>query len=179
MIPRVMFRLELPEPLLDGRAFERLHERCVKEALRKELEIHHRRRVPEHFTANNRTKYRHQERRPGWKAKKMNVYGSRTDLVASGRTKRAMTSQSQISVSGSAYGAGVVGTLTLRFPFPASFESSTNRVTLQQMAKEIATITREEAEQVSTSFRDNYTALLNAGLARSPKLRKRIAGGTP
>lgn len=174
-----MFRLELPEPLLDGRAFERLHERCVKEALRKELENHHKRRVPEHFQITNRAKYHHQERRPGWKAKKMNVYGSRTDLVASGRTKRAMTSQSQISVSGSVYGAGVVGTLTLRFPFPASLERSTNRVTLQQMAKEIATITREEADEVTRSFADNYTNSLNAGLAKSPKLRKRIAGGTP
>jgi hypothetical protein len=174
-----MFRLELPEPLLDGRAFERLHERCVKEALRLELVNHHRRRLPLHFQASNRTKYRHQERKPGWKAKKMNVYGSRTDLVASGRTKRAMTSQYSLSVSGSAYGQGVVGTLTMRFPFPASFANSTNRVSLEQMAKEIATITRDEADEVSQSFVTNYTALLNAGLAKSPKLRKRIAGGTP
>jgi hypothetical protein len=179
MIPRVMFRFELPEPLIDGRAFERLHERCVKEALREVMEAWHRRILPEHFTTNNRTKYRHQERRPGWKAKKMNVYGSRTDLVASGRTKRFMLSAFSISLSGSAYGGGVVCTLTLRFPFPASFTFSSNRVSLEQMAKEIGTITREEADAMAADFLNRYTAKLNAGLAKSPKLRKRIAGGTP
>ena len=38
-----------------------------------------------------------------------------------------------------------MGTLRMRFPFPASFENSTNRVSLAQMAKEIATITADEA----------------------------------
>lgn len=167
-----MFRMELPEPLLDGRAFERMHERAVKESLREQMERWHRKFLPDHFQATARTKYAHQERRPGWKKKKMNIWGSRTDLVASGRTKRFMTSTYQITVSGSAYGEGVVVTLRMKFPFPASFENSSNRVSLEQMAKEIGTITRDEADAFAAAFRDGYVKRINEGLARSPKLRK-------
>lgn len=179
MIPRVMFRLELPEMLTDGRAFERVHNRAVRNCLTKQLENHHRRRLPGHFEFPARAKYRYQERKPGWKAAKMSIWHSRTDLVASGRTKRAMLSQYRITVAGNAAGGkGVVGTLTMRFPFPASFANSTNRVSLAQMAREIATITADEAAEVTASFKRDYTAEINAALARSPKLRKRI-GATP
>lgn len=178
MIPNAHFRFELPDMLTDGRAFERVHNRAVREQLTQELENHHRRRMPGHFEATNRAKYKHMERKPGWKAKKMNVWRSRTDLVASGRTKRFMLSTYKITVSGTASsGKGVVGTLRMRFPFPASFEHSTNRVSLQQMAKELQTFTSEEESQMTKSFGTGYTARIKAALANSPKLRKRIGGG--
>jgi hypothetical protein len=173
MIPRVMFRLEMLEPLADGRAFERIHTRAVKASLTRELELHHQRRIPRHFEAPARTKYRYAERKPGWKIKKMNVWGSRTDLVASGRTRRAMLSQYRLTVSGSVAN-GMVGTLRMRFPFPASFENSSNRVSLEQMAREIATITADEAQDIAASFKANYVRLIKDALATSPRLRKRI-----
>ena len=167
-----MFRMELPEPLLDGRAFERMHERAVKDSLREQMEIWQKKVLPDHFKATARLKYQHQERRPSWKAKKFNIWGSRTDLVASGKTKRFMTSTYRITVTGSAYGGGVVVTLRMRFPFPASFENSTNRVSLEQMAKEIGIITRDEADAFASAFRDGYVKRINEGLARSPRLSK-------
>lgn len=173
MIPRVAFRMEMPEPLADGRAFARIHTRAVRGALQHVLEQHHRRRLPGHFEAPARAKYRHVERKPGWKAKKMNVWRSRTDLVASGRTKRAMLSQYRLTVSGNA-ASGMVGTLRMRFPFPASFANSTNRVSLEQMAKEIGTITPDEAQDTAATFQKTYVRLINDALATAPRLRKRI-----
>jgi hypothetical protein len=174
MIPRVVFRLELPEPLADGRACERMNAAAVRFALRAELELHHAKRIPQHFTTAARTKYQHMERRPSTKAKKIKVFRSRTDLVASGMTKKEMLTNKRIAIAGSVAAGGVVGTLRMKFPFPASFTRSPNRVSLAQMAKEIATITRDEAQELSASFARRHAEHQQAALARSPRIRKRL-----
>lgn len=147
-----------------------------KTALGEVLRTHHRRRIRQHFEATNREKYRHKPRTESTKRRKMARYRSRTDLVKSARTRDRMTTQYQIRIGGTVAGTsarspGLTGTLILKFPFPASFDNSTNRVTLADMRDEIGRWTPEEEKEAAAQFAEIYAKEISratAGKKRRP-----------
>lgn len=140
----------------------RLHNAIAKDAVRDTLVKHHRRRIPGHFQRPAHGKYGYAQRSPRYRAAKQKKYGSSIDLVRTGRTKQQMTTQRQITVSGQATAGTIRGRLTLRFPFPGGslrFKAAAGtrqRVTIEQMAREIRTITSDEIQQINRDIRGLY-----------------------
>jgi hypothetical protein len=163
--------------LLLGNA-SRTHNKIANTAMRETLLTHATRRIPQHFARPAHSKYGYAERSKPYRFFKQRKYGSAIDLVMTGRTKHAMSSQRQITVGGTATGGTLRGDLKLRFPFglaaqqaharrargqskgaPLSARGRRDgkpRVTIAQMRKEIATITPDEASQITAELRDRY-----------------------
>lgn len=173
MLPRHDFFVEIPEAL---EVPKRAHGRAAKSALRATLVDHHRRRIPEHFKTSARSKYRHKPRSKGWKARKLAVHKSRTDLVASGRTKDKFLSQFILRVGGSATGGRnkgrLEGKLIMRFPFPVRFQAEKG-VSVKDMAEEISRWTIAEQRQASQLYARQYAADLQEEIRKSPRRRRR------
>jgi hypothetical protein len=189
MLPANTYTFEYPDVLNDTQGVHRLHNKVGKEAMRQELLNHHRKRIPLHFDQNNRTKYNHMPRKEGYKFRKYKKFRSRTDLVATGRTKDAMRRMYQLRIGGTASGeTGLRGQLILRFPFTqtAVFQQSQKKrygkpreqrrvavgVTIDQMRKEISTVIAAEQREIATNLGANYTKLLNNELASRPRIKK-------
>jgi hypothetical protein len=189
MLPVNTYTFEYPDVLNDTQGVQRLHNKVGKEALRKELVTHQRKRIPGHFEATNRAKYSHMPRKEGYKYYKYRRFRSRTDLVATGRTKDAMTRMYQIRIGGTASGeTGLKGQLILRFPFTQTeaFRTSQKKrygkpveqrrqvvgVTIEQMRKEISTIIADEQREIAQSLGKTYAQDLNKELASRPRLKK-------
>lgn len=140
----------------------RLHNAIAKDAVRAVLVEHHRRRIPGHFTRPAHGKYGYAERSPRYRVQKQRKYGSSIDLVRTGRTRQQMTTQRQIAVGGQATAGTIHGRLTLRFPFPGGslrFRQNSRgrqRVTVEQMAREIRAITPDEITQINREIRGRY-----------------------
>ena len=155
----------------------RAHNKAGKEALHKELVLHHATRIPQHFKQAARGKYQYQPRTPGYKAKKKEVFRSITDLVRTGRTARWVRTMHQIRIGGTIAGRltknpknmtmrvtnpALVGNLIMRFPFPVSRDNSNPRgVTIRQMADEITAVTQAEQAEIVAGFAKTYAAELN------------------
>lgn len=191
--------MRAPEPLLNGRSFLRLHNRCAKEALRAEGVKHHKERIPLHFERPAHSRYGYQRRSEKYMRFKARKFRSVTDLVKTKRTKEAMTQgEAKIRIGGKAaddagVAAGLKLTLTLPFPIGQDAQQQvarkirsgrrhfekrqTSGVTIPQMKKEIATIIPSEAYQIARGFRRGYGQRLAAGLAKAPRLRKRLRDG--
>ncbi len=189
MLPINTYTFEFTDVLQDTPSVRRLHNKIGKESLRKELVNHQRTRIPGHFQATNRQKYSHMPRKEGYKYKKYRIFRSRTDLVATGRTRDAMTRMYQIRIGGTASGElGMTGQLILRFPFTQTqeFRASQKKryskpqelrrnpvgVTIDQMRKEISTIILAERAEISKSFGKTYASELNKELASRPRIKK-------
>lgn len=117
-------QIELDVPTWPKELAEREHNRFSREALKDELALHHRKRLPWHFQATARSKYGYAPRSEAYKRRKMKRYGSRTDLVKTGATEQAFTKgQPKIVVSGAATSLrGFAGRLALgKFPFLVAY----------------------------------------------------------
>lgn len=195
MLPNLFFTFEYPDVLNDTQGVQRLHNKVGKEALRLELINHHKKRLPLHFDQNNRSKYNHKPRKEKYKYAKYIKYRSATDLVASGRTKQAMTKSNPTPViGGTASGAsGLSGKIKYRFPFTQTekFQQSQKKryskkpqerkrvspgVTIEQMRKEISTINTSEQREIAASLKERYAKLLAKELKNRPKMKKYIKG---
>ncbi|MDQ3288917.1 MAG: hypothetical protein M3Q42_11805 [Pseudomonadota bacterium] len=202
-LPTVRATIAAPEPLLQERSFLRLHNRAAKDALREEGEKHHKQRMPGHFQRSAAGKYGHMRRKEKYIRFKARRWRSVTDLVKTGATKMAMLqSQPTIRVGGKAADDdGKSGSLrlTLTMPFPpgagaqqayaqaspyarkqmkqraAKEQAAASRVTIQQMRKELATIIDPEARDIAKGFIQRYGRHLARALAKSPRIRKRVA----
>lgn len=179
MLPILKCTIETPANL-EGLA-DRHHNRLIKQALRTVLEDHHRRRIPLHFRADNRSKYQHMERTAKYRRAKMRRFHSRTDLVKTGRTRDKMLSQYQLRIGGSASGTatkapGVNGQLIMRFPFPANYTRSGIKVDVAQMISEISRWTEQEAREASQMFLDLYTQYVRDLIKNSPRIKRTIKG---
>lgn len=173
MIPAMSFIIDLPEPLSSHRSIVAMHTRVAKECLRLEALRHHERRFPGKFVRSAHAKYGFVRRKQSWIFSKRNIWGSDTDLVASGRTKRTMLNTSpRLSVAGNA--DSIRATLRYRFPFPASVAKSTNRVSLAQMILELQTTLSSEVADIANNFKHNYTAQIAHELRTRPRLANRI-----
>ena len=195
MLPISTFTLVYPDVLADTQGGRRLHNKAGKEAMEGQLALHHRKRIPGHFDANNRSKYSHMARKEKYKRWKYRRFGSRTDLVASGATRAAMTRIRQTQIGGTASGeTGLRGKLILKFPFTsrakfqqwqrtkagrprhqANVATRGPGVTIDQMRLEISTVTDQENREIADGLATDYTQRLNAALASRPRLRKKIS----
>ncbi len=195
MIPEMSFSMVVPEALSSVASVTRLHNRVSKEALRRELINHHKKRIPLHFDSNNRTRYGYAPRKEKYKYYKYKKFRSRTDLVLSGQTKQAMTRGGVTPrISGNSGGAtGINGKLVLRFPFTgtnafkqsrkkARLSGRTSRprqapgVTIDQMRAEVSVVLAGEQREMANNVAANYSQLLTEELKNRPKIRKLIQG---
>lgn len=160
----------------------RAHNRIARGALRETLLTHATKRIPGHFTRPAHAKYGYAERSPSYRHFKQKKYHSSIDLVMSGRTKQAMSSQRQIKIGGTAAGGTLKGDLILKFPFGVAAQAAfarrargqskgaplaararkdgKPRVTIAQMRKEIATIAPNEVSEINKQLRDRYVDLV-------------------
>jgi hypothetical protein len=199
-IPTVRATIVAPEPLLKERSFLRLHNRASKDALRAEGVKHHRERLPGHFQRSAAQKYNHARRTTKYMRMKAKRFRSVTDLVKTGATRDAMVKNPpKIRVGGQAADSDSGDartlrlTLELRFPFGKAAQaavakairrgklqkghvSSSHRrgVSIEQMRKEIASITTDEAREIAAGFLKRYGQNLAVALAKAPRLRKRV-----
>lgn len=156
-MPILSYSLEVPERLVHS---DRVHNRLMKVTMREAAEDHWRRRVPGHFTRPAHNKYGYAERSKKYRFYKQRKYGSSIDLVRTGRTRHVMTTQKQIRLGGSATGRGVIARVILRFPFPGGTQrfkgQSRQRVTIEQMMREIRAITAAEGAEIATFVHGSY-----------------------
>lgn len=162
----------------------RAHNKIGKEAVRRALLTHHEKRIPGHFRRGAHQKYGYADRSPSYRHYKQRRYGSSIDLVMTGRTQHAMSSQAQITVGGTASGGTLNGQLKLRFPFGASAQQAharrrrgqakgaplsargrrdgKPRVTIEQMRREVATVLPSEVQEINRQLRVTYVDLVNS-----------------
>lgn len=167
--------------LLLGNA-SRAHNKIAKDTLRRVLLTHATRRIPLHFTRPAHQRYGYAQRSARYRVIKQKKYHSTIDLVMTGRTKDAMSTQRTITVGGTAAGGNLRGDLKLRFPFGAAAQQAwarrakgkskgaplsararrdgKPRVTIAQMRKEIATIAPAEVSEINHELRDRYVDLV-------------------
>ena len=181
LVPSIHATLEATFAFVDSARMRRIHEKAVRNAITDTLLKHWRKRVPQHFKQNARTRYDHDERKAPYKKIKRRQHHSITDLVKTGRTKFAMTTRKpRVQFGGgaglrSSLGAGTRGRIFLSFPFPTSRDNFTpGGVRIAQMAKEISTWTSDEVQQAAREFQLSYQEHLILLLARSPRLKKKF-----
>jgi hypothetical protein len=199
-LPTVRATIAAPEPLLKERSFLRIHNRAAKDALRKEGEHHHKERMPGHFKRSAHAKYGYKQRSPAYIRKKARRWRSTLDLVKTGRLRDEITKTPPvIRVGGKAADdEGNTGnlrlTLTMPFHVGAKAQESYARaaesgyrptrnttivgragVTIRQMRRELAAITEDEGREIARGFLKRYGRNLAVALARSPRIRKRVA----
>lgn len=156
---------------------KRAHNRIVKECVREVLTTHWRKRIPIHFTRPAHQKYGYAERNKRYRIRKQKKYGTSIDLVRTGRTRHAMTTQYRITVGGQASSGGVTGKLQLRFPFAGGTRrfkkpGSRQAITIEQMAREIETITPDEIREINDQVMAAYLKKLETDT--SPRQRVKV-----
>lgn len=164
--------LEVPESLVKS---DRLHNRIVRELIRELLEEHHRKTLPLHFTTAARERYGYMPRTDRYKARKMRKWKSRTDLVASGKSKEYILRNKTITVGGAAAQKNVMGTLRTRFNFAGGTGRSRGGrkgVTPAQMVKEVSVILLEEQRKIASRLAERYREEIAALPPR--RLRKQV-----
>lgn len=183
-IPSMRVGLIAPEPYLQDRAFIRIHNRAAKDALEEVAKHHHKVRIPQHFTLGASEKYGYAERKPKYKKYKLRRWNEPRDLVSGDnrnpKTKDYMARQTpRIRLGGKAANPdGTAGqlrlTMGLSFPFPLSRDVTAAGVSGQQMKREIAAITANEAKEIAEMFKQRYLFHLKKQLANRPRIRKRL-----
>ena len=165
-LPGTTCEIWISERLFEMAISGRWWNKFGREVLREQLEKHHRERIPKHFRLGAHGTYGYAERRE--KTKKIKKYYWRKpedlDLVRSGRTSRQMISQRVISFGGSfgsfdKPGAGLVGRLTMRFPFPTNRDSdSPGAIKIEQLRKEIVSTTEAERLEIQRGYTQGLIA---------------------
>ena len=124
ILPKTIWIIDVPMRQED--MAKRYHNKYAKEALRETLDHWH--GAPQgfrkHFQRDARERYHHFPRSEKYKrakARGIKVEGKRyystVDLIKTGRTKELMLHNKRITVSGTADGKNLRGTIILRFPF--------------------------------------------------------------
>ncbi len=190
-IPIPQFELDLPGRLVNS---DRLHARIVRECVREELMAHWRNRIPGHFNRSATQKYRYaprvtryRRRGPGgqktisYAAWKQQKFGSNSDLVKTGRSRHAMTTQSKITIGGTASihsrkAPGINGQLRMRFPFPGGTgarrkPNSKDGVDIAQMIREVSIVLPQESREMSESLADRYVTKVVSDTSRRQRMR--------
>lgn len=170
------FVLELPEmlsPKTPGSRVNRHWNFAVKQAIRETLYDHWQTRIPMHFTPAARTLYDHRPRSPRYNKYKKSVGGQVTDIVKTGKTKRAMTrSMPVIRVGGNAVSSTVSGTMRLRWP-KNDRKVGPKGLTRRNLNEEIQRFADGELPVVQRYFRDRFVYHLNRRL-KSKRVRQRL-----
>jgi hypothetical protein len=170
LIPIMEAVVELPELMVSSKGrVARVINRAIREALKKEMLFHHKRRIPEHFNRFRQRKYGYQKRSE--RVERIKGRRSQADLVKSGRTKREMTKTMSIRFprTGQA-GVSILGTLR----WPPGFRlnrSALKGITAEVMADEISRWTSREERVAASHVRDNFVEFLEQNLSRRAKLK--------
>jgi len=177
----IEFALEIEVPSRPEDIAVRHHNRFVKEALREVLKEHHSKRIPGHFKTSAHQKYGYQRRNPKYMRAKARRHGSSRDLVKTGKSEQEMTNSAnaRITIGGSAEGGknAINGKLTLRFPWKGGsgrFKRDTptyQRVTAQQMIKEMQAMTDDERLQMAVQFSALYWNRVSSYQGKRQRLR--------
>lgn len=164
----IEFALEIEVPSRPEDIAVRHHNRFVKESLREVLKEHHAKRIPGHFKTSAHQKYGYQRRNLKYMKAKNKRHGSSRDLVKTGQSEMSMTNaaNANITIGGAAEGGknAINAKLTLRFPWKGGagrFRRETptyQKVTIQQMIKEMQAMTDEERQQMAVKFNEAYWA---------------------
>ena len=171
--------IEMPMPLIDTARGRSMHNKVAKAALRETLELHHQKRVPEHFKPSAKSKYNHRRRSNKYRELKRKNFKHDIDLVRSGATRRKMTSSYKaIRVGGSARkssGNSLTGTLVLEFPHSVN-ERNPSGVTLRDLRLEMERWTDAEEQAAAKEFLNFYIAELVRALQTAPRMRQQLFG---
>ena len=156
-------------------AMIRLHKAIAKRSLRATLLDHYYRNFKRHFMRGNRSRYSHKERMPKYRHRRKKEFGSTTDLVKTGESKRYMTNQVPTVSTSYVMQGGLRGRMTIKWP--PSMRTKAARladvgVNFEQMNKELETWANDEALRSTNLFYKLYVDDLRVELDRRPKLRK-------
>lgn len=175
MFPTYSITISLPAPLGSAVGLVRIHKKATRDALMGEMKYHHQRRFPRHYEASAAARYHHMRRDPKYLAIKKKIFRGTRDHIKTNKSRRAMLANAQFTIGGNAAGPfGLTGRIRMRFPFPASFDNSSNKVTLAQMADELARFTPDEEREVAAGYGKRYTAIVGYLLSKSPRLKLKV-----
>lgn len=175
-IPIMEAVVELPELMVSSKGrVARVINQATREALKKEILLHHRRRIPDHFNRFRQGKYRYQPRSERTRQIKQKLH--KADLVRSGKTKSQMTRNITIRFPRTG-GQGVSILGILKWPPGFRFNRAASRgVTPQVMADEISRWTLREEHDAANHIRDDFVEFLEQNLSRRAKIRMRAQLG--
>lgn len=162
MIPDLIYVVDMPEILVKSK---RKSNRFTRIALDEQLVDLFRRRLPGHFKTSARGKYNYAPRSSAYKRQKLRRFGSRTDLVKTGDTKREATSGYKIS------GTRRHGAITRVMRVRISLKGRAMKV--RQIKSEINRTIPSEERQMGEGMRDSYTRQVYED-ARKKRKRVRI-----
>jgi hypothetical protein len=140
--------------------------RIARESIIAVLEKHHQTRIPRHFDPSAHFKYGYMRRSKA--TRDIKQYKLRIDpyldLVKIGDTVKTVRGNRKITIRGGYGSAGNPGSMraTLhmgKFPFP--IKRIQTGIGTDQMRKEIATVTSEEAQEMAHQFRRGVISRLN------------------
>ena len=174
MVPYLQIIMVMPEPLDKGRTFTRIHNNALRDAHEYALVKHKRETTPKHFKRGNWQRYNHTPRTREYRKTKRRQFKSTTDLVKTGKTRDFAKKQiPKVTHRGSADSGNLRSRYTLvLFNFRGAGRK--NRVKPKDMAKEVGTVHPTEAIVMISRVEAKYIVGLRKGLARSPRIRKRV-----
>lgn len=165
--------VELPRLMVSsaGRVI-RVINKITRNALEKEMEFHHKVRIPEHFSRFRQKKYNYAARSERTQAIKQRR--NQADLVKTKRTRDRMSEDIRITFPRGG-GPGVVHCRgTLRWPSTFRRNPTAKRgVTPDVMASEIARFTLQEERTVAEHVRDDVVIGLRTQLSARAKTQLR------
>jgi len=174
LFPSVGCIVTIPEPFVDTVRGRRLHMKIARMAAAETLKWHNRKIMPGHFIQTNRDKYKHKERKKGWKAYKKRVYRSITDLKASKASESKFKTAPPVKFAASPAESSVHAFMRYQWPFPKRGAPDPRIVTIFDMNSEVTRWTTEEIEQAAKIYEGHFVRIYLDELKSSPKLRREI-----
>lgn len=183
IIPKFGATVTIPDPFLKSSRYARIHKRISRKAGDHVMKHHHKKVTKEHFKQTNRSKYDHFPRTAKYLKEKRKRYGSITDLVATGKSKRAILSMTpKVTFKGSPMNVLQIH-MTYRWPFDAGAGEAKasfrpHRVSIAQMSRELTSWTDQEMIRAVEMYRDKWIELWEEEMAKAHKM-KRMIGYNP
>lgn len=184
ILPKMGWRIDMPDLLVNSDRFKRVHKKIAKQAAVAMMKSHQVHRLERHFKRDARHKYNHARRSPEYNAIKKRKYGSAIDLVKTGRLrKHVLMNNHQIQVGGDALSQLRVR-MFVTFPFPmqdmSDKPSNVRRdgqpvVSGPQMMKELEQWTEQDVADCAKDYEKFYGEALQAELNKAPRWKKQIA----
>jgi len=159
MLPRLEIKVSMGEAFYDlvvGSG--RIWNTHAREALKEELEKHHRERIPKHFRLGARGIYGYERRRQSTERKKVRYWRkpAQLDLVRSGRGSLGIMARRQITFRGRFGGPKAPGTLkgilNMWWPHPLRDNAAVGGLSAEQLSKEVATVTAQEEQDIARGY---------------------------
>lgn len=179
LLPPMIFVIDIPTRPED--IAKRHHNKIVRTAMQRTVEKHYRTQFPDHFKTTNRLRYNHAPRTEKYKRYKSRRFGSRADLVLTGRSKDWMTRAHKIRIGGNAEAGTTNATIIVNFPFkggtgrfkdPTHFKAAAAQKSIKNMIRELETFADDEKPKIAQWFLEFY--MQECEKFRGGRKRKRI-----